>query len=94
MLDEYMTRLMRTDPDVPLEGLEADVWVAIESSERKRRAYRVIASWQFAAMAAILVDSAGVGAATAVSARAQPRGIDHAAYDLAPSTLLLGRDSS
>lgn len=93
MLDEYLSGLIQADPEIPLEGLEADVWAAVERAEGMRHAYRVIASWQLAAMLAVLLGSAAVGAATAVSVSPQPRTLDQAAYDLAPVTLLLGRDS-
>lgn len=76
-----------------LDGLEANVFAAIDENARNRMAGRAIGAWSVgAALALGLVGGTSLGGAGfdgATSARAaSPIGVDGA---LAPSTLLLGR---
>lgn len=87
-LDNLLNRLLRTEPDRDLIGLEARVWSRIEAMQAGR-----VTAWLRALPVTATASALALGFATALLSAPQP----HAAEDmavfstntpLAPSTLL------
>ncbi len=92
-LDDLLGRLAAAPIDRRLDGLEADVGRAIRRRRADARTRTSLAPVRIASIGLALAMGITAGGVTAAVAMAQPRpaGAFSGAADLAPSTLLEGR---
>ena len=82
-------RLFAQDSEIELAGLEQDIWRQVAL----RRTSRTLASWQAAVLALGIFGSAAIGVAAAASLAPAPKlGLLGTGQEMAPSTLLFGKN--
>jgi hypothetical protein len=93
MLEDDIQKLAERKPDISLETLETDVWKGIEAKARMSRTINLVAAWQAAVVALVLV--AGIaGGRFVAQAHVTETSPEFEAFSpgigLAPSTRLMG----